>query len=115
MCYFSLPLDLPAPDINITTTGDSTAGEMYTLICTVTSVANLFSPPELVWMKTDSGVLNGSETLMEGTTTARNFTFSPLLTSQGGEYTCQATITITKAGIEDLTNTVTMNVSVQSK
>ena len=78
--------------ISITAPPDPTAGQSYTLTCEVVVGEGT---PTLQW--TGPGVGAGGVTegaLME---TGHNFTlaltFSSLLTSHGGEYTCQSTVT----------------------
>ena len=43
-----------------------------------------------------------------------DYMFSPLRTSDGGQYTCTATVNIPRAGIIDLQNSAMWNVTVAS-
>ena len=43
-----------------------------------------------------------------------NYTFSPLRTSDGGQYTCTATVNIPEAGIADLQSSAMDTVNVTS-
>ena len=100
----------------ITTQGDATAGEGYTLICTVRVVEDLFSLPEVTWLgppgMMESGVVSGPE--RSGSETNLTLTFDPLQTSHGGDYICNASVTVEEADIEIFTN-VTETVIVTSK
>ena len=44
-----------------------------------------------------------------------DYTFSPLRTSDGGQYICTATVNIPQAGITNLQNSVTENITVVGK
>ena len=53
---------LPAPVVAIDTTGDSVAGSMYTLTCTVTVVENLVAQPTVEWLDSDNtAIMSGSD------------------------------------------------------
>ena len=59
---FYLPQTLPAPMVDITPTGDSVAGSMYTLTCTVTVVENLVAQPTVEWLDSEQHtVMSGSD------------------------------------------------------
>ena len=51
---------------------------------------------------------------IEGSVITRNLTFSPLHTSHGGEYTCQASISVLNISIVNLSNNSSTNITVQS-
>ena len=108
-------MDITAPD------GTPSAGESYTLTCTVEVVERLVVTPDVEWLDPDNNVVatGGDITVgspeTSGTTTTLTLTFNPLLTSHGGEYTCRANITIEKISIIDLSNTDSIDVIVQSK
>ena len=73
------------------------AGEEFQLTCSVSVVEYLITQPTVQWSggSVDSG--NGvteSDTTVSGVTSMRTLTFSPLHTSHGAEYTCQADISI---------------------
>ena len=114
---------LPPPRVDIIPEDSSTAGMDYKLTCSVTSDTNLFSPPTLVWMYSngigesivDSG--NGTtvgQPVTGGAVTTLNLMFEPLRTSDGGMYTCMASITIPIAAV-NITNSGVISVNVQSK
>ena len=70
----------------ITTSGDNTAGESYSLECTVT-VTGSNDQPTITWlmgpMITSGVVTNGGMSTL---------TFNPLSASDAGTYTCRATL-----------------------
>ena len=90
-------------DVTITDSGISTAGQMYTLTCSV----DVPGTPSIQWQYS-----NGSEATTGGgiTVSAGVLTFNPLRTSHGGEHTCQATAEMT-----GVVRSAMWNVIVQSK
>ena len=104
---------LPAPEVMITTEGDSTAGQQYTLTCTVTVVENLVVEPGVEWSggRTPSGV---GSVRRDGATFTLTLTFNPLRTSDGGQYTCTASVNVSEISISNLNNKTSIDVIVQS-
>ncbi len=90
-------------NISITSPPDPTPGQDYTLTC---EVAVGEGTPTLQWTGP------GGEAILEqtGTTFTLNLNFSPLLTTNGGEYTCQSTV-----GIGAVNRTASTNITVQSE
>ena len=90
-------------NVTITASGMSTAGQMYTLTCSV----DVPGTSSIQWQYS-----NGSDvTTGDGITVSEGvLTFNPLRTSHGGEYTCQATAETTS-----VVRTAMWNVIVQSK
>ena len=78
------------------------AGDSLTLTCSQTVLEGISGSPTLTW--TRGGVQQS---------TGSSLTFSSLLTSHGGVYTCTARLTIPEAGV-DVSGLNTTNVSVQS-
>ena len=95
--------------------GNSIAGSVYSLVCTVKVDDRLVAVPDVVWMK-DGGVLvNGTNTTLTRTVNSTlNLTFNPLLTSHGGQYTCVGTISVPQLSLS-ITNSSAVTVSVQSE
>lgn len=84
-----------------------TAGTTQTLVCSPTAVDHLLAEPVVEWISiasTNSTELNGSV-----------LTIETLKTSHAGAYTCEARLSIPQAGISNLSNTITENITVQSK
>ena len=95
------PSALPAPDVTISFSGYSIAGQDYSLQCSASVVAGLVVLPDLKIVfpnSTEISVMN---------TSSLDYMFSPLRTSDGGQYTCTATVNIPQAGITHLQNSVT--------
>ena len=95
----NLFLDLPVPEVNISGAIVSAAGERFELTCTMTVVDHLIANAIRTLTWSGGSVNRGasvkeSETTTSGVTSSRTLTFSPLSTSHGAEYTCQAEISI---------------------
>ena len=112
---------LPVPEVAIHSTGNTTAGEVYTLSCTATVVENLVVAPNIQWEYSNGSAVDGGSTstlsdmVTSGNTTTHNLTFSPLRTSHGGEYTCRAIINIPPISISGLNRSQPFGVVIQSK
>ena len=110
--------DLPAPEVTITPdVASDTAGEELVLTCTATVVEHLTVHPTVQWSggsvdSTDS--LAEGETTRNGVTSSRTLTFSPLGTSHGAQYTCQAEISILSIDVTS-SDSESRAVMVQSK
>ena len=70
------------------------AGNEFNLTCTMTTVENLVSSAlvTMQWIGSSNGLTESSSTTKSGVTYTGTLSFSPLLTSHGAEYTCQAMI-----------------------
>ena len=107
---------LPVPEVAIHSTGNTTAGEGYTLSCTATVVENLVVVPTIQWEYSNGSAVEGGSTFtLSDMVTSGNLTFSPLRTSHGGEYTCRAIINIPSISISALSNSQSIGVVIQSK
>ena len=91
------------PDVHVNTLS-STAGQNVSVKCNFTIPDNLFRAPSVQWVDSSGLVVSATH----------NLTFSPLLTSNGGKYTCNVTINITELNIT-LTGIGNINITVQSK
>ena len=84
----------PVISAHIIAEGSSLAGQDYSLTCVV-SVHNVtIGTPIVQWMKSGSNSTLDVQTSMETSGLEINATlhFSPLLTSDGGQYVCEARI-----------------------
>ena len=104
--------------IDIHSSGASTAGQAYTLTCTVTVVENLVVGPTLEWLDTDTNIVGGNDItvgppITTNTNSTLTLTFNPLYTSHGGRYTCRASINISAISLSN--SNETFDVVVQSK
>ena len=94
--------------MTISFSGVSTAGQDYSLQCSASVVDGLVVLPDLKIVfpnSTETSVMNTSSLV---------YTFSPLRTSDGGQYTCTATVNIPQAGITDLQSSAVENTTVAS-
>ena len=100
---------MPAPEVTISFSGCSIAGQDYSLQCSASVVDGLVVLPDLKIVfpnSTEISVMNTSSLV---------YKFSPLRTSDGGQYTCTATVNIPQAGITDLQSSIKENISVTSE
>ena len=82
----------------ITASGTNTAGETYSLVCSVT-VTGSTHPPNITWLDDGGGEItsDSSRTVSATTSDGSNgysstLTFNPLSASHAGNYTCRAII-----------------------
>ena len=93
------------------------AGELFQLTCLIHVVEYLITQPTVQWSggSVDSGDgVTESDTTVSGVTSMRTLTFSPLHTSHGAEYTCQADINIRAISLMRIVSE-SRDVMVQSK
>ena len=98
-----------APEVNISFSGYSIAGQNYSLQCSASVVDGLVVLPDLKIVfpnSTEISVMN---------TSSLDYMFSPLRTSDGGQYTCTATINIPQVGIADFQSSVMESIAVVGK
>ena len=85
------------PIVSITTTGSNIAGDMYSLLC---SVSVVFGTLDITWFDSNgTEVIDGSgitQTLSVVSDTEQKYElqFNPLIYTHGGEYTCEANLTL---------------------
>ena len=116
-------VDLPAPMVIIEpkTPDAPLAGTNYTLTCTAEVVEGLVVVPVVWWTDpSNKTIVSGIDFTVRDPVTVGNITtvtltFNSLHTSHGGEYTCQATITIEEISISDLSGQAVQRVNVTSK
>ena len=72
----------------ITTSGTSIAGEIYSLVCSV-SVTGSTEQPTITWLNPMNRQITSE---VETTGSMNTLTFNPLATSDAGTYTCRATL-----------------------
>ena len=87
-CSFVINLS-PGLQVSISTDGQSTAGEEYTLVCSVSALADGESVDDLTveWLAPSGSVVESGSGITQLT-----HTLNPLLPSHGGEYRCRATL-----------------------
>ena len=87
---FSIIVVIPAPVINVTSTGTSVIGESYSVMCTVDvddSLINFVVITTVV--KIGKGVVNSSESSGDNSV---SISYTPLMTSHSGQYQCVVNI-----------------------
>ena len=105
------------PFITTSASGNSTAGEVYSLTCDVSLSQSLRQSPVIEWVGPDGNVIDNA-TLTDvsltssSPSTTMTLLFNPLRTSHGGTYSCRAILTDTTASTRIVNNssvTVTIN------
>ena len=115
--YFLHPLslDLTPPLINVKPKGNPTAGETYSLECSVETEKGVRSMDISITWTTPSGATIKTENLTtNGTVTRGTLAFSPLNTSHSGEYICTGRISAESVGV-NVSNNFSIVVNVSSK
>ena len=103
--YYSMlfSTDLPSPVVSIIqTSGQPTAGQSYSLTCSVQSFQTPITT-HYIWTDMSSGQVSGSSVL----------SFDPLRTSDGGQYTC--TVTVGECEAQSVTEEKSTQLIVASK
>ena len=82
-------------------------------------VEGLVVDPDVVWLDSNGMTVSGLNITVggpsiEGSMVTHNLTFSPLHTFHGGEYTCQASISVLNISIVNLSNSSSTHITVQS-
>ena len=106
MCPFSLAL--PSLTVSITATGSPTAGQTYSLTCSVSVVEHLAVQPSIVWRDGQGREVAGGSGL------GLLLTFDPLRTSNGSHYTCTASVSVPEIS-PSVSEEASRNVVVSSK
>ena len=75
-------------------------GSEYTLLCTARTITGMTLQPSMEWVGPDGTVLVNEENVTigevetQGTVSTLSLFFHPVLSSQGGFYTCRATVNV---------------------
>ena len=118
-------LAIPSPIMNIMRSGITKAGEEYNITCTVEVIDRLVVTPTIVWIKDSVNTSLVSDDVMtisvpsvlsniSDTRYSLSLFFSSLNTSDAGQYTCQATITLNEINVI-ITHTNMLHLPLQSK
>ncbi len=107
LCLFILVPD--PPQVRISSSGSTTAGEMYAVTCDVSLNQNLRQAPVIQWMGQSGLVINNSsleDMLLSSSSpfTSLTLSFTPLHTSHGGSYVCRAIVMDTDANLQISSN-----------
>ena len=111
--------------MNIMTTSIARPGEEYNITCTVGVIDRLIVTPTIVWIKDSVNTSLVSDDLntisvpsvlsnISDTMYSLSLFFSSLNTSDAGQYTCQATITVYEINVT-VTNSILLDLPLQSK
>ena len=116
----TFPTALPLPNVQFTPSTFAMTGEPYSLTCTVQVVQYLAAISNVTWLTSDGSPLqNGSGITVKKTVRNDNITslfrVEKLAQSHTGNYTCQACISIDKAGIEGHCGQVVAEVTLSGK
>ena len=118
ICIFTL--DLGQPVVRVVSYGNSTAGETFSLECVVETVEGVRSEDISIEWRGPDGSEPSEERItigdlsIEGNVTRRRLQFSPLHTSDGGEYTCTGRIAADSVGV-DVSDTSSVETIVTSE
>ena len=100
--------------IDITLRSGDVCGEAKTLTCTATTFDNVLARPTISWLFGGNPVPSSvSDPVMNSST--GQLVFIDISSSNIGEYTCRASLTIPEAGIVDLVNQTATTVSTDRK
>ena len=115
--FFIHSLDLSLPSINVKPKGNPTAGETYSLECSVETEKGVRSTDISITWTTPSGATIKTENLTtERRVTRGTLAFSPLNTSHSGEYICTGRISAESVGVNVSSNfSIVVNVLSKSK
>ena len=111
--------------MNIMTTGIARPGEEYNITCIIEVIDRLIVTPTIVWIKESVNTSLVSDDLntisvpsvlsnISDTMYSLSLFFSSLNTSDAGQYTCQATITVNEINVT-ISSTSTQDLQLQSK
>ena len=97
----AVPDDWASVAINESTDANALHGTEYTMLCTVTGIPGMRLTPTVEWVGPDGDVIeesDGNRTLgnvvTRGTVSTLSLTFNPVLSSDGGRYTCRTSVNV---------------------
>ena len=105
----SIPLLYYAVQVSITSEGNPTLGQQYTLICDVSVSSGETGTPTVQWMRPGSSepITNGGDfTVTSTSATVYMLVIDPLRQFHAGQYTCVANV-----GGDTGTNSVIVNIT----
>ena len=86
---------MPDGAISIVTSvsGTPTAGEMYSLMCTVQEeILGLTGEPRALWMDSNGNVMEGDDLIVTSSNGVSTVTFNPLRPTNADTYTCTGSL-----------------------
>ena len=105
------------PEVNVISDGNSTAGEVFVLICTVDTEEGVnVERITIQWTGPNGIISEGDNIVIEPTSIEgkSRLLFSPLRTSDMGDYTCIGGVVADDVGVS-VNNNSTITVNVTSK
>ena len=82
-----------AISIGTSVSGTATAGEVYSLICSISEViSGLTGVPQAVWEDSEGNAMTGNNVIVTSLDGTSNLTFNPLRLSDGDTYTCTGSL-----------------------
>ena len=121
--FFLFYSDFPVQQIDLPGDVTALAGAEHTLVCTATKNASLSTAVlEVEWLGPNGPLVNGQDDItiagepstMDNTLTS-SLTFTNLVTSQGGMYTCSVNLTISEANVTEHNVRRKSSVKIQSE
>lgn len=120
--YFSLIDTVSSSWASVEISGhDSTAlhGQDYTLVCTVTVIEGITLPVTIEWLHSNGSAVANERIVIQNNTvsliTTLTMTFTPVLTTDGGDYSCRATINVPWMDEQPPPRTARVHIPVTSK
>ena len=97
--YNVVPDSWATIEITNVTKGDALHEHKYILVCTVQITRGMKIVPDINWYSADGRVVETNERIAirkdhSDTVVSLKLTFSPVLSDDGGEYTCRAQVTV---------------------
>lgn len=105
-----------AVSISTSSEGTAVAGQRYIILCTVTKQNELSVMPEITWLDSNGMEISGqiiSTSSRNTTDFSSSVEFNPLLTSHGGIYVCQVSLSSATLSLP-LNSSAVSTVTVQS-
>jgi hypothetical protein len=96
----TVPDDWASVEISNSTGQNALHNTDYALVCTVTTIPGMNFVPSVEWVGPDGGVvvsggnINVGEVESQGRVYTLTLSFSPVLTTDGGRYTCRGAIIV---------------------
>ena len=97
--------------VSITHSGTNTAGQAYSLVCSVT-VTGSTDTPTITWLDPMNSQVPSE--MVSTTGSMSTLAFNPLSASHAGTYTCRATVTV-DGGMQTNANHGAVDVTVQGE
>ena len=101
--------------MTITAPPTPTGGQSYNADCSARTEDYVISVPSVEWVNIADGSITQPPQINDTVSANRSLTFNHIRTSNGGRYTCRASVNIPLANIIARSNTAMEDIRVQSK